>query len=337
MSEPISTPAAQPPGTLRRLVRNHVALAAMVVLAAIAFVAIFGPSIFPYSPEKVTPHSLHPPSWLPLNAGQAKLDSERGGMLGNWQHPFGTDMNGRDVFSRVIQGARISLIVGLCGALVSFFVGTSYGLIAGYVGGRTDNVMMRFIEMLHSVPRLIIVIVAIFTFAPWLEGFLHAAQSSKMFSHFIPKEAEGYAKIVILILCLGLIEWLAMARIVRGQVLALKEQQFVLAARALGQSHARILVRHLLPNLIGVIVVYLTLTIPAVILDESFLSFLGLGINDPQASWGSLLSDGKNVINPIHSYWWLLLFPAAAMSLTLVALNFLGDALRDALDPRARR
>ena len=128
-----------------------------------------------------------------------------------------------------------------------------------------------------------------------------------------------------------------MARIVRGQVLALKEQQFVLAARALGQSHTRILLRHLLPNLLGVIIVYLTLTIPAVILDESFLSFLGLGINDPQASWGSLLSDGKNVINPVHSFWWLLLFPAAAMSLTLVALNFLGDAIRDALDPRARR
>ncbi len=327
MSEPISIPTAQPPGAWRRLTRNRVAVVSMLILAGIAFIAIFGPSIFPYSPEKVTPHSLHPPSWLPLGEAHVKMDIERGGAVGRWQHPFGTDMNGRDVFSRVIQGARVSLIVGLCGALVSFFIGTTYGLIAGYVGGRTDNVMMRFIEMLHSVPRLIIVIVAIFTFAPWLEGFLHRAMPS----------VEGYAKIMILILCLGLIEWLAMARIVRGQVLALKEQQFVLAARALGQSHTRILLRHLLPNLIGVIVVYLTLTIPAVILDESFLSFLGLGINDPQASWGSLLSDGKNVINPIHSYWWLLLFPAAAMSLTLVALNFLGDALRDALDPRARR
>ncbi len=337
MSEPISIPTAQPPGAWRRLTRNRVAVAAMIILAGIAFVAIFGPSIFPYSPEKVTPHSLHPPSWLPLVAEQAKLDLDHGGAVGRWQHPFGTDMNGRDVFSRVIQGARVSLIVGLCGALVSFFVGTTYGLIAGYVGGRTDNVMMRFIEMLHSVPRLIIVIVAIFTFGPWLEGWLHDAQSSPWLHYIVRPGAEGYAKIMILILCLGLIEWLAMARIVRGQVLALKEQQFVLAARALGQSHTRILLRHLLPNLIGVIVVYLTLTIPAVILDESFLSFLGLGISDPQASWGSLLSDGKNVINPIHSYWWLLLFPAAAMSLTLVALNFLGDALRDALDPRARR
>ncbi len=306
MSEPISTPAAQPPGAWRRLLRNRVAVAAMVLLAAVVLLAILGPSIFRYSPEIPTAAKLAPPSA---------------------SHYFGTDMNGRDVFSRVIQGARVSLIVGLCGALVSFFIGTTYGLIAGYIGGRTDNVMMRFVEVLHSVPRLIIVIVAIFTFAPWLETTLHRVMPS----------VEGYAKIMILILCLGLIEWLAMARIVRGQVLALKEQQFVLAARALGQSHSRILVRHLLPNLIGVIVVYLTLTIPAVILDESFLSFLGLGINDPQASWGSLLSDGKNVINPIRSYWWLLLFPAAAMSLTLVALNFLGDAIRDALDPRARR
>ena len=327
MSEPFSTPAAQPPGAFRRLLKNRTAVVAMIILAGVAFLAVFGPTIFPYSPEKVTPHSQHPPSWLPTSAAQAKMDIERGGAVATWQYPFGTDMNGRDVFSRVIQGARISLIVGLCGALVSFFIGTAYGLISGYAGGRTDNVMMRFVEMLHSVPRLIIVIVAIFSFAPWLEKWLHGN---------IPP-IEGYTKIIILILCLGLIEWLAMARIVRGQVLALKEQQFVLAARALGQSHARILLRHLLPNLIGVIVVYLTLTIPAVILDESFLSFLGLGINDPQASWGSLLSDGKNVINPIRSYWWLLLFPAAAMSLTLLALNFLGDALRDALDPRAQR
>ncbi len=316
MSDAIATPAAPPPGIWRRLVRNRVAVVAMIILAAIVIIAIIGPHIFRYDPETVTPKSLSAPSW---------------------QHPFGTDMNGRDLFSRVIQGARISLLVGLCGALVSFFVGTAYGLIAGYVGGRTDNVMMRIIEMLHSVPRLIIVIVAIFTFAPWLEGALHDAQSSRLLRHFVPNEAEGYAKVIILILCLGLIEWLSMARIVRGQVLALKERQFVLAARALGQSHTRILLRHLLPNLIGVIVVYLTLTIPAVILDESFLSFLGLGINDPQASWGSLLSDGKSAINPVHSYWWLLVFPAAAMSLTLVALNFLGDALRDALDPRARR
>jgi peptide/nickel transport system permease protein/oligopeptide transport system permease protein len=144
------------------------------------------------------------------------------------------------------------------------------------------------------------------------------------------------SRIAILILTLGFIEWLTMARIVRGQVLSLKERQFVTAARALGQSHIKILTRHLLPNLVGIILVYLTLTIPAVIIDESFLSFLGLGIQAPQASWGSLLADGAGAINPVRSFWWLLVFPATAMALTLLALNFLGDALRDAFDSKAR-
>lgn len=328
MNEPAATPAAQVPGAFRLLMRNRSAIVAMIVLGVIVFGALFGPLFFDYSPERVTPHSKHAPSWLPLSEAD-KASHVKGGPVSTWQYPFGTDLNGRDVFSRVIQGARISLLVGLCGALVSFFIGTAYGLISGYVGGRTDNLMMRFVEVLHSIPRLIIVIVAIFTFAHMLQEWLNAS--------WLFKGLVGYSKVIILIVCLGLIEWLSMARIVRGQVLALKEQQFVLAARALGQSHFRIIVRHLLPNLVGVVVVYLTLAIPAVILDESFLSFLGLGVNDPQASWGSLLSDGKNVINPVRSYWWLLVFPAAAMSLTLLALNFLGDALRDALDPRGKR
>lgn len=302
----MSKPVAQPPGALRRLFGNRAAIVAMTVLAGIVLLAVLGPLLPFYAPELTTPEKNAAPSLT---------------------HLFGTDLNGRDVFSRVIQGAQVSLIVGLCGALVSFFIGTTYGLVSGYIGGRVDNAMMRFVEVLYSIPRLIIVIVAIFTFEKHLATLLNR----------INPEWVAYSKIVILIVCLGLIEWLSMARIVRGQVLALKEQQFVLAARALGQSHTRILIRHLLPNLVGVVVVYLTLTIPAVILDESFLSFLGLGINDPQASWGSLLSDGKNVINPVKSYWWLLLFPAAAMSATLLALNFLGDALRDALDPRASR
>lgn len=306
MSDAVSNSGVQPPGALKRLFRNRAALVAMSVLAFIVFMAFLGPLFFHYAPEATSPAKYAGPSA---------------------QHWFGTDFNGRDVFSRVIQGARISLIVGFCGAMVSFFIGTAYGLISGYAGGRVDNVMMRIVEILYSVPRLILVIVAIFAFEQPLADWLNRWVTGLV----------GYSKVIILIICLGLIEWLSMARIVRGQVLALKEQQFVLAARAMGQSHLRILTRHLLPNLVGIVVVYLTLTIPAVILDESFLSFLGLGVNDPQASWGSLLSDGKNVINPIRSFWWLLVFPAAAMSATLLALNFLGDALRDALDPRARK
>ena len=243
-------------------------------------------------------------------------------------HPFGTDVNGRDSLARVAEGARISLLVGFCGAFISLFVGTAYGLISGYAGGRTDALMMRFVEILYSIPRLIILILVTFIFDRHFKTWLNGVGLSGL---------VGYSKIIILILSLGLIEWLTMARIVRGQVLALKSQQFVLAARSLGQSHTNIIIRHLLPNLIGIVIIYLTLTIPAVILDESFLSFLGLGVQAPQASWGSLLSEGAQVINPVKSYWWLLLFPALVMSMTLLALNFLGDALRDALDPRARR
>ena len=279
----------------------------MALLALVIAFAFLGPLVFHADPHATSREQFVPP-------GAA--------------HFFGTDNNGRDAFARVLEGARISLIVGLAGALISLVIGTSYGLVSGYAGGRTDALMMRFVEILYSIPRLIIIILATAAFDHSFKDWLNAGGHTVL---------VGYSKIIILILALGLIEWLTMARIVRGQVLALKNLQFVAAARALGQSHARIIVRHLLPNLTGIVIIYLTLTIPAVILDESFLSFLGLGIQAPQASWGSLLADGAQVINPVRSFWWLLLFPAAVMSITLLALNFLGDALRDALDPRARR
>jgi peptide/nickel transport system permease protein/oligopeptide transport system permease protein len=210
---------------------------------------------------------------------------------------------------------------------VSFVIGTTYGLISGYSGGKIDSAMMRLVEILYAIPRLILIIIAVFTFDPMLRDFLAGIWGGKLI---------GYSKIIILVLALGVIEWLTMARIVRGQVLSLKSMQFVTAARSLGQSHFRIMTSHLLPNLIGIVIVYLTLTIPAVVLDESFLSFLGLGIQAPQASWGSLLADGAQAINGVKIYWWLIFFPALFMSLTLLALNFLGDSLRDALDPRSR-
>ena len=306
-----SGPATLQPGAWARLVRNPVAVICIAIVLFEAAFAFIGPwtGLFPYDPISTTPNKLQPPSA---------------------QFWFGTDANGRDVFSRVVQGAQVSLLVGLCGAAISFVIGTTYGLIAGYAGGVVDDIMMRFVEVLYAVPRLIIVIVVSFATAPALENFL-ATSPIPMIKALLPAN-----RILILIVCLGLVEWLSMARIVRGQVLALREQQFILAARSLGQSHFHIITRHLLPNIVGVVIVYLTLTIPAVILDESFLSFLGLGTAAPYASWGSLLTDGKDVINPVKSYWWLLLFPAAAMSLTLVALNFLGDAIRDACDPRSK-
>ena len=285
--------------------KNPVALVSLSLLALIFAFAFLGPLLFPTDPHATSQDQFSPPSLA---------------------HLFGTDNNGRDLLARVMEGARISLLVGLSGASISLVVGTTYGLISGYVGGTTDSLMMRFIEILYSIPRLIIIILATAAFDHSFKDWLNSNGHTTL---------VGYSKIIILVLALGLIEWLTMARIVRGQVLSLKNLQFVVAARSLGQSHTQILIRHLLPNLTGIVIIYLTLTIPAVILDESFLSFLGLGIQAPQASWGSLLADGAQAINPIRSHWWLLLFPAAVMSITLLALNFLGDALRDALDPRS--
>src|SRR4051812_27130668 len=306
MADTSSLPPA-PPGALQRLARNRTGVVSLITLGFIVLLAVLGPLLFHLDGHSTSAAQFAPPSS---------------------QHLFGTDLNGRDLFARVLEGARISLLVGLCGALVSFVIGTAYGLVSGYAGGAVDSTMMRAVEILYAIPRLILIIIAVFTFDPMLRDHLAGIWGGKL---------VGYSKIMILILALGVIEWLTMARIVRGQVLSLKAQQFVVAARALGQSHFKITVSHLLPNLIGIVVVYLTLTIPAVILDESFLSFLGLGIQPPQASWGSLLSDGAQAINPIRIYWWLIFFPALFVSLTLLALNFLGDSLRDALDPRARR
>jgi len=291
----------------RRLQRNPAAVLSVVILILVAFSAILGPGFMPRGSGDVTRESFLPPSEA---------------------HFFGTDLNGRDLLFRVLIGARISLLVGLAGAFISFVVGIVYGMIAGYAGGRADSLMMRLVDILYAIPRLIFLLVLISALDPILRELMvqHGLQS-----------LVGYSKIVILIFSLGLTEWLTMARIVRGQVLSLKSQQFVVAARSLGQTHRNIIFRHLLPNLVGVAIVYLTLTVPAVILDESFLSFLGVGIQAPLASWGLLLSDAAQVINPIKGYWWLLIFPAAAMSLTLLALNFLGDGLRDAFDPRQRR
>ena len=296
-----------PPGIWERLRKNPVAVGSMIILAVIILAALFGPFIY-----HVDPHATSRAQYLPPGR----------------EHYFGTDNNGRDSLARIMEGARISLLVGFSGAIISLVVGTTYGLVSGYAGGRVDNVMMRLVEILYALPRLIILILFTFVFDTHFKTWLSAHGYLSL---------VGYSKVIILIFALGLIEWLTMARIVRGQVLSLKNLQFVTAARALGQSHAQIIFRHLLPNITGIIIVYLTLTIPSVILDESFLSFLGLGVQAPQASWGSLLSDGAQVINPVRSYWWLLLYPALVMSVTLLALNFLGDALRDALDPRARR
>jgi oligopeptide transport system permease protein len=292
------------PRMARRLWQNPVAVVSLGILLVLAIAACIGPFFFPSSYADPGPLQHAGPSW---------------------QHWMGTDLNGRDVFYRVLLGLRISLIVGLAGACISLVIGTAYGMMAGYFGGRVDSVMMRLVDILYSVPRLIFVLILINA----LNQQLQLWASERGWDSLVL-----YSRIVILIISLGFIEWLTMARIVRGQVLALKERPFIDAARVLGQSHVLILFRHLLPNIAGVVIIYLTLTIPAVIIDESFLSFLGLGVQAPLASLGSLLADGASAINPVRSYWWLLVFPATVMILLLLALNFLGDALRDAMDAR---
>jgi oligopeptide transport system permease protein len=258
----------------------------------------------------------------------------------SWQHWFGTDVLGHDLLSRTLFGAQISLFVAAVATLMSLFIGVTYGMISGYAGGRVDNVMMRLVEIVYSLPTLVLVIVVVTTLDDSAASAIQAAGifSSRLLGAWTINVTEGISpRLVLIIAFLGLTEWFTMARIIRGQVLALKEQAFVQAAQALGQSHIRILWSHLLPNLSGLIVVYLTLTIPAVMLDESFMSFLGVGVQQPLASWGTLVASAASLINPVRSYWWLLVFPGLCMTLTLLALNFLGDGLRDALDPRVKK
>ena len=275
---------------LRRLRRNRVAVAGGCVIAAITLACFVLPWLLGLDPETTDPVARHRAPSL--------------GLL------FGSDGLGRDYFARVLVGGRTSLMVGLVATLVSVGIGVSYGAVAGYYGGRTDEVMMRVVDFMYGLPYMFLVILIMLLFS---------------------ETARGEALPVFL--ALGLVQWLTMARIVRGQVLALREQEFVLAAQLLGASDLRILWRHVLPNVTGVVVVYATLTVPSVIILESFLSFLGLGVS---LSWGELVAEGVQVVNPIHSYWWLLFWPSALLGITLLSLNFLGDGLRDAVDPRGR-
>jgi ABC-type dipeptide/oligopeptide/nickel transport system permease subunit len=240
---------------------------------------------------------------------------------------FGADHLGRPMLGRCLVGGTISLAVGAAAAVISIVLGVSVGLFAGYRGGWIDALLMRSVDIFYGLPYVLLIILFKVAFERPIDTFLYNAgltQSSSIVSN-----------LVVLFLAIGLVSWLTMARVVRGQVLSLRGQPFIEAARAMGLPERRIFFKHLLPNLVGPITVYATLTVPQAILQESFLSFLGIGVNAPMATWGSLAADGlAPALNPIVSRWWLLLFPCVLLALTLLSLNFLGDGLRDLFDPK---
>lgn len=280
--------------------------------------------------------ALLPPSW-------ARHQADERERLGGVENPpwalLGTDRLGRDVLARCLLGGCISLAVGLAAAGIAVIIGTLYGSLAGSLGGRVDAVLMRTVDVLYGLPYILLVVLL----AVASDGLLDRAAAAR---HADPANSSAIlafladhpalVNIVTLLVAIGGISWLTMARVIRGQVLSLKEQPFMEACRALGIPFRRQFFFHLLPNLLGPITVYATLTVPAAILSESFLSFLGIGIRDPLPSWGNLAAEGLSELNTVRIRWWLLLFPCLFIALTLLALNFLGEGLRARLDPRSR-
>lgn len=270
-----------------RLRKNKMAVLAFFYLIIQILAALLAPLIVPFS--------------------YAETDLILGAVAPDRVHWFGTDDLGRDLFTRTLYGARVSLAIGVLAVFVSIVIGITYGAISGFVGGRTDYIMQRILEIAYAMPFMLFVIILM---------------------------VMAGRNIYVMFIALGAVQWLSMARIVRGQVIALKRMEYVDAARAIGVSNAKIIFRHLVPNVMGPVIVYTTLTIPAVILEEAFLSFLGLGVQEPMSSWGTLINDG---VAAMDVYPWMVIFPCVTLIMTLLALNFLGDGLRDALDPKVSK
>lgn len=322
----------------RRLRRNPAAWWSLWFLVAFGAMSLLAPLLPLPSPLtldlSVEPHPPVPPwvefgergfeaDYWELGAIDGALVEARSAVFGDWQTGpwLGTDGQGRDILSRIVWGSRTSILAALAATFCSLVIGVTYGALAGYLGGRIDNLMMRVVDVLYSIPFIFLVIFLITVVGEY------RTELEDQFG--IDREIVFYAVI-------GAVFWLTMARVVRGQVLSLRNAEFIDSARVLGASLPRILFVHLVPNVLSVVFVYLTLTIPAVMLFEAFLSFLGLGIEPPKVSWGLLAVDGSEAINPLRIDWWLVVFPALAIGSTLLALNLLGDGLRDALDPKLR-
>ena len=300
----------------RRLKKNRAAVVSAVILIALVLGCILVPELSEWRYDRA--------------------DLKTGATPPSWAHWMGTDYFGRDLMARVFFGGRISFAVGIVATLVSFFIGISWGGIAGYFGGKVDAIMMRIVDVLYTFPLLILVILLKVFFANDKTALYRAWQAVLGVFVANPKDPSYYPIFIIVIVFafLGSISWLTMARIVRGQVIALRSQPFVEAARSIGVGHAGLIFKHLVPNALGPIIVYTTLTIPEVMMTEAFLSFLGVGTEEPLSSWGLLASSGADTMS---LYPWQLFFPALMLATTLFCFNFLGDGLRDALDPRIRK
>jgi oligopeptide transport system permease protein len=346
---------------LRRWRRHQMATASSVVLLTIALACASQHALIHLVPIVMNQRTIDfaPDSFFSLHIDHTRTHEGQTYQPPSSRHWFGTDSLGRDLFARTLFGGGISFLVGLVGTLVSVVIGVSWGATAGYAGGRIDTWMMRAVDILYGLPFLFLVIL-IMTLVNGLGTI--ASKAEQRYAEIEMNRAQGdlaqvaaleekitaeertalwmtrlFPPIVVVFIAIGLVSWLTMARITRGQVLSLREREFVTAARAIGAGPLRIIFLHIVPNLLGPVIVYSTLTIPEIMLSEAFLSFIGLGISEPSCSWGTLASEGLAGINVIKPRWWLMFYPAAALSISLFCLNFIGDGLRDALDPKGDR
>jgi oligopeptide transport system permease protein len=309
---------------VRRLVKNRAAVVGLTIIVLLILMAVFAPLLAPKRFDtQVLVDQNKAPKWVialfPTMKPYAKVSEV---------YPLGADYVGRDLLSRIIYGSRVSLAVAFIGPLISLIIGVIYGSISGYFGGRVDNIMMRIVDILYAFPSLLFIILMLAFFRSTMS---HVQPGS--FAYMLNKVDEALGGMFFIFVGIGLTAWETMARLTRGQVLSLREKEFVEAAHTIGASNLRIMFRHILPNILGPLVVAETLAIPGYIGTEAFLSFIGLGVNPPTPSWGAMISDGATAI---RSYPNQAIFPALALAITMFAFNFLGDGLRDALDPRLR-
>ncbi len=308
----------------RRLLRNRAAVMGGTIILLLILMAVFAPLVALKSFEvQVLVDQNKVPEWVlkvfPTMQPYAEISND---------YPLGADRVGRDLFSRIVYGARVSLAVAFIGPLISLLIGVIYGSISGYFGGRVDNIMMRIVDVLYAFPSLLFIILLMAFFRSTISDIQPGT-----FAYYVSKLDENMGGMFFIFVGIGLTAWETMARLTRGQVLSIREKEFIEAAHTIGASNLRIMFRHILPNIVGPLVVAETLAIPGYISTETFLSFIGLGVNPPTPSWGSMISDGSSVI---RSYPNQTIFPALALAITMFAFNFLGDGLRDALDPRLR-